>query len=126
MIRTLARIHLEVDAKRMAESAGKGPSPLTHRGGREMSDGRKTVFWCASIAGADCEPVEVASQGGERIAYTCGCGDSFWIDRADSLVLLVEEMERPMTPKQEKRAWINQQRRIRYDVAHQHHWRGPR
>lgn len=94
-----------------------------------MSAKRKTEFWWASVAGANCEPVEVTTKDGERVAYTCGCADPFYLDRADCPVELVPAtgqtlgaMERQLTPKQDVRAeakWRREQR--------QHHgWRGPR
>jgi hypothetical protein len=50
---------------------------------------RKIEFWWASIAGADPEPVEVTSLDGERVAYTCGCADPFYLDRKDCAAVLL-------------------------------------
>lgn len=105
---------------------------------------RKTEFWWASIAGADCEPVEVATLDGERVAYTCGCGDPFYLDRPDSLVVLVPDdwewsddlsgekkpipLERPLTPKQAVAEQRKYERKLAADRAAgiRHSWRGPR
>lgn len=108
----------------------------------EKSPGhRKAEFWWASIAGADCEPVEVTTLGGERVAYTCGCSDPFYLDRPDCLVTLIPDnwewegsekkalpMERPLTPKQEAAEERKYERQIRADRAAgiRHSWRGPR
>jgi hypothetical protein len=88
-------------------------------------------FWWASIAGADCEPVEVTTLDGERVAYTCGCGDPFYLDRTDCPCVLVpgdvddpQPMERPLTPKQEA-AKFRRERRAMAE-AQKHSWRGPR
>lgn len=95
-----------------------------------MSAERKTEFWWASVAGADCEPVEVTMLDGERVAYTCGCGDPFYLDRTDCPVLLVPAyatdgaMDRPKTPVQEAADEKRRLRAIRY--ARNHSWRGPR
>ena len=92
------------------------------------SNKRKTEFWWASIAGSDCEPVEIATLNGERVAYTCGCGDPFYLDRPDCPVLLVAArgtdgaMDRQPTPKQEEEALKKYRRRM----ARGHSWRGPR
>lgn len=45
---------------------------------------RKTEFWWASVAGADCEPVEVTKKDGERVAYTCGCGATTRAETAEA------------------------------------------
>jgi hypothetical protein len=89
----------------------------------------KSQFWWATIAGADCEPVEVTKLDGERVAYTCGCGDPFYLDRPDCPCVLVpdysgEPMERPLTPKQEA-AQLRRERR-QMAAAGRHGWRGPR
>ena len=44
---------------------------------------KKSEFWWATIAGANCEPVEIVKIDGERAALTCGCADPFFIDRPD-------------------------------------------
>lgn len=94
---------------------------------------RKSQFWWATIAGADCEPVEVATLNGERVAYTCGCGDPFYLDRPDCPLVLVPmdefnepdmPMVRPLTPKQEKNAERAARRAL--TIAASHSWRGPR
>lgn len=94
-----------------------------------MTEERKTEFWWASVAGADCEPVEVTMLDGERVAYTCGCGDPFYLDRPDCPVVLVgvgyprRAMERPLSPMQQKladEAWDRER------VGVSHSWRGPR
>jgi len=100
-----------------------------------MSEERKTEFWWATIAGADCEPVEVVTVEGKRLAYTCGCGDPFHLDQPDCPCILVASqaarfgdeggpMLRPLTPKQEKNAFRRKQRQLAEMRAHS--WRGPR
>ena len=91
-----------------------------------MSGKDKSEFWWASVAGADSEPVEVVKKDGERLAYTCGCGDPFYLDRPDCPVILIEDeaMDRPMTPKQEKNYWARQKRQAA--IARSHSWRGAR
>lgn len=105
----------------------------------------KSEFWWASIAGADCEPVEVTKLNGERVAYTCGCTDPFYLDRPDCPVLLIPVNEnewlffkdkppeyqqwsgrlaRPFTPRQEE---LNlKAERKRQETLRSHGWRGPR
>lgn len=107
-----------------------------------MAD-RKTEFWWASVVGADCEPVEVTMLGGERVAYTCGCADPFYLDRPDGLVVLVAigsrydhesgvmvpaPLERPLTPKQEGIKLKARDAQIKLDAKRgiHHGWRGPR
>ncbi len=103
---------------------------------------RKTTFYWASIAGADCEPVEVTMLDGERVAYTCGCGDPFHLDRPDCPVVLIYDpdtaadawfrhdgqMNRPMTPKQARNKVLAAERRLKRDerLGIHHRWRGPR
>ena len=98
-----------------------------------MADKRKTKFWWASVAGAECEPVEVTTLDGERVAYTCGCGDPFYLDRPDCPIELVPAkytdgaMERALTPTQVTRAEKRRQRLIAKAMANgTHSWRGPR
>ena len=81
-----------------------------------------SVFWWASIAGADCEPVEVVEDKRlGSVVYTCGCADPFVLDTADCPVLLVQEMKRALTPKQNEAE-------MKLRLAHnaKHGWRGPR
>jgi hypothetical protein len=89
-----------------------------------VSGKSKSEFWWATVAGADCEPVEVVKKDGERLAYTCGCGDPFYLDRPDCPAVLVDEMNRPMTPKKEKNYYRRQARQAAIAVSHS--WRGPR
>ena len=99
---------------------------------------RKVEFWWASVAGADCEPVEVATVDGERVAYTCGCDDPFYLDRPECPVVLVPidwdftsggdgvglPLQRPLTPAEERKAERAERRQERALRAHS--WRGPR
>lgn len=89
----------------------------------------KSEFWWASVSGADCEPVEVTTLDGERVAYTCGCADPFYLDRPDNLIVLVSGPEdRPLTPAQtaaKEAAWQRQLKRDAKRGIH-HGWRGPR
>lgn len=98
-----------------------------------MTDSRKAEFWWASVAGAKCEPVEVAMKEGERVAYTCGCADPFYLDRPDCPVVLVPtrranheagQMDRQLTSQQEKRADAAHRRQLR--ELESHRWRGDR
>jgi hypothetical protein len=102
-----------------------------------VSDKNKSEFWWASIAGANCEPVEVTMIDGKRVAYTCGCGDPFYIDEPECLCVLIPVYEyrgngvdsygpmvRVLTPKQEKRQEAKE-RRINRELA-RHRWRGQR
>lgn len=110
-----------------------------------MANERKTEFWWASVAGADCEPVEVTVLDGERVAYTCGCADPFYLDRPDCLVALVpiekrydgnlrkyvpleQPLERPLTPAQETAKAAAYERKLKADAKRgiHHGWRGPR
>ena len=95
-----------------------------------MSDGKsKSEFWWATIAGADCEPVEVTTLNGKRVAYTCGCGDPFPLDEPDSVCVLVDGPERrPLTPAQELAAKEERERQMEADRKKgiKHSWRGPR
>jgi len=97
----------------------------------------KSEFWWASVAGSKTEPVEVTKLDGERVAFTCGCGDPFYLDRPDCPVLLVPVSEyrgngltedgpmiRPLTPKQEAAEERRQRRLI--SAAQNHSWRGER
>lgn len=103
---------------------------------------RKTQFYWASIAGADTEPVEVTTLNGERVAYTCGCGDPFYLDKPDCPVVLVADpqtkdatpwfaddgrMNRVLAPKQASRADAAYRRKLAKRLATgTHSWRGPR
>ena len=95
----------------------------------ELAAGKSaSQFWWATIAGADCEPVEVTELDGERVAYTCGCGDPFYIDRPDCPCVLVPtyggNMPRPPTPAQQEAALERRYKELA--DARSHSWRGPR
>lgn len=102
-----------------------------------MSGKDKSEFWWASIAGANCEPVEVTTLDGRRVAYTCGCNDPFYVDEPTCPCVLVPTYEyrgngvssrgpmvRNLTPKQAE----DQLRREREQrrIAESHRWRGDR
>lgn len=116
-----------------------------------MSDStmlRKTKFYWASIAGADPEPVELIEIDGRKAIYTCGCGDPFFLDDADTKIRLGEErasihgdqqrwiivfrtnprpMERPTIPaSHEAQAQLDAIRRERAETLPRHGWRGAR
>lgn len=80
---------------------------------------------------------------GERVAYTCGCADPFYLDRPDCLVVLVSTykvydkdtgqmvgspLERPLTPMQEEAKLKAHEAQIKRDAKRgiHHGWRGPR
>lgn len=93
----------------------------------------KSEFWWATVAGANCEPVEVTNLDGERVAYTCGCADPFYLDRPDCFVVLIGQsrggsLTRPLTPEQEKAKEAAWQRKIKADARRgiYHGWRGQR
>lgn len=105
---------------------------------------RKAAFWWASVAGAEAEPVEVAELEGERVAYSLGCADPFYLDRDDCPCVLVLNItaKRPTAHSPEELAADKVQAQLKHeqdlrdaDAARQaenlrrdghHHWRGPR
>lgn len=104
---------------------------------------KKSEFWWATVGGADCEPVEVTTLNNERVAYTCGCADPFYLDRPDCALVLVPleneydfdakkdiplPLERPLTPAQEQaQATAYEKKRKRDAKKGIHHgWRGAR
>lgn len=103
---------------------------------------RKTEFYWASIAGADPEPVELATVDGRQAVYTCGCADPFFLD-SDPVALgaarympgdssstrldlrkPIEPLERPLLANKEEAAEIARHYHPPTKVAHG--WRGPR
>ncbi len=103
---------------------------------------RKTVFYWASIAGADPEPVEVATVDGKRVAYTLGCPDPFPLGKGSPVKLGREALEwgghdvffttyspspmdRPMHASEHQKQ--REKERIEWEnLIIEHRWRGPR
>lgn len=98
----------------------------------DIEKNRKTLFYWASIAGADLEPVEVIEDKGRKGVLTTGCADVFWLDDVSAGVVLYDEpFKRPENPetaeKREARTREYLARRERMWAAGLHHgWRGPR
>lgn len=96
-----------------------------------------TFYW-AVIGDANPEPVCVVEENGKRVAYTCGCQDSFDVDGEDTRIKLVDwkssvasllkddptPMQIPATPREKAEARAARQARIDADerrgVRHNH------
>lgn len=112
---------------------------------RDMSElVAKTKFYWASVAHAEPEVVEVVVENGQRVAYTCGCEDPFFLDEPNCQLVLgrhVTEViggkvwelfdpERPLAltrpSGRKKSAAAMKAAQTAYEKSGPHRWRGPR